>query len=380
MAQFRLRGDVLVSQRRTDSASKADFLQYSKTWEDSIEGINERSVSLSDILAYKLGAKVKPNDQVLIQFELGNDWYGTELVQGIPGNYIGKRGLTPWFSLAYAQWDPGFMHITAGIIPVKETCLMGLLGVSILNNKNYSKASQIQWGVVTNLSQTGLRAGLPVLKGDFKCGIDFMSAVIEHRAVRPGFDSVAYNSPAIEYLIETPLAWSGFTATPQLFLIPNRSFNWKTGKGDLEFGGGIELGIKINNKVTLRGGFGYAENSNKNSFYSGDSVMIDPFNPAKGQQLDTLFKMTGMNSTLGSTMLIGPGKLDIDLSISTNRNTKIIPLNHDGIYPFADVKYGWAVNKNFIIMPRCRFYMSLLQSKYYFTSVTRPELIFNGSF
>jgi hypothetical protein len=293
---------------------------------------------------------------------------------------MGKRSLSSWFSLAYAQWDPGHMHIAAGIIPVRETSLMGLLGMSILNNKNYSKASHIQWGVVTNFSQPGLRIGFPVAKGDFKLGIDFMSAVIEHRPVRPGFDSMAYNTTAFEYMVETPLAFGGFTATPQVFGIPNRSFNWKTGKGDMEFGAGIDFGIKVNSKVTLRGGFGYAHNSNTNSFFSGDSVSRDPFNAALRPEPDTLFSMTGMNSSFGSSMLIGPGKLDIDVSISTNRNTKILPMNLDGIFPFGDVKYGWTANKNFTIMPRCRFYLSLLQSRYDFALLTRPELIFNGSF
>jgi hypothetical protein len=68
------------------------------------DGFTEQSATYSNQIAYKIGAKMKPNDQVALQFELGNDWNGTEQVQGIPGNYLGKRNaLTPWFSLACVQ-------------------------------------------------------------------------------------------------------------------------------------------------------------------------------------------------------------------------------------------------------------------------------------
>ena len=55
------------------------------------------------------------------------------------------------------------------------------------------------------------------------------------------------------------------------------------------------------------------------------------------------------------------------------------------VYPFLDFKYGWAVNKNFVICPRIRFFMGESQAAtairpYDTRLTTRPELIFTGVF
>ena len=45
-------------------------------------GIAVGSRNYSNRLAYKFGAKIQTNPQVSLMFELGNEWYATELVNG----------------------------------------------------------------------------------------------------------------------------------------------------------------------------------------------------------------------------------------------------------------------------------------------------------
>jgi hypothetical protein len=328
------------------------------------DGVTSNKADFSYQIAYKIGAKVKPSDQVLIQFELGNDWYGTELATGLPGNYYTKReAFFPWFSLAYAQWDPGYMHIAAGIIPVNSSAMMDLIGVSILYNKRYRNAAHTPWGAVTNFSQTGLRIGAPVLKDEFKLGVDLTSAIIESRSAQFKDDGWESNCSAVEFLLDIPMSIAGATIKPQAFVIPNRSYKASIEKSDMEIGAGLDLGYKINNQINLRAGVGYAKNSNNKSYTSGD----------------TAFDRSGINSNIGTTVVLGKGKLDFDFNLSTEKDKKDTTVKD--IYPFVDLKYGYTgLSKNFIVMPRCRVFMTYPHVKYDFKRIIRPELIFNGSF
>jgi hypothetical protein len=317
------------------------------------------SAELSQRIAFKIGAEIKPNDETLLQFELGNDWYGTEQVDP---DYTKRGSLYPWFTLAYVQWNPGYMHVAAGIIPVKGTALMDLLGVSLVYDRSYQQASQCSWGIVTNLSQTGLRIGAPILKDGFKLGVDVMTAVIQQRGVSLGIDTMKLNAPAWEILLGVPMEFAKIAMTPQAFAIPNRSYNKETQKGDFEFGAGVDFGYNLNDNVQLRAGFAVAQNANSNS----------------AKKNDTLFSRLGTNSNIGSTMKVGPGKLDIDLSLSSEYNDK--NQNVNDLYPYADFKYGWTINKNFMITPRCRLYFVLPEVEYDYKLNTRPEVIFTGSF
>jgi hypothetical protein len=362
-------------------------------------GLREESANFSYQLAYKLGVKANPNDQVMLQFELGNDWYATDEVEGLPGNYWTKRDpLTPWFDLAFAQWNPGFMHVQAGIIPVAGTPLMDLLGVSIFFGRDYKKAAHIPWGVVTNFSQTGLRLGAPIVKGPVAFGVDAMAAVIEMRKIGvPVLDTMMTNPLAIEFELEAPLVAGGLTVTPQAFVTPNRSYNMSTKKSDLEFGLGFNSGFKLNSDVTLRAGFGYARNSNRNSHVNADGKTYnaindtygDPFNiTAKTDVINSyldsaLYDRWGTNLNVGSTVLLGPGKFDFDFNLSSDQD--MYNKNIYDWYPFFDFKYGWAVNKNFVIMPRIRLFFTEPKAAikvitYENMLTTRPELIFCGTF
>jgi hypothetical protein len=364
-------------------------------------GKTDENMNFSYQIAYKLGVKVKPNDDVMLQFEIGNDWYATEEVLGIPGNYWTKRNpMTPWFDLAYVQWDPGYMHILAGIIPVKGSAMMDLLGVSTFLGRTYKKAAHIPWGVVTNFSQTGLRIGAPIVKGPVSFGADVTASVFEMRKIATGLDTMKLNSIAVDIQLDLPFTVSGMTFTPQVFAIPNRSYNMVTGKSDLEFGAGLDYGYKINDGLIARAGFGYARNSNRNSYKTSDSTYniildyyADPFfmatkNDTVNKVTDsTLFDRWGTNLNVGVTAKLGPGKLDFDFNLSSEQNG--YNKNIDDWYPFFDLKYGWALNKNFVVMPRIRLFFSEPKSavkvgsamvKYNNMLNSRPEIIFTGVF
>jgi hypothetical protein len=348
-------------------------------------GVKQTLITYSNRIAYKLGAKIKANDEVSFQFDIGNDWYATEEYQGMPGNYYGKRNPLdyPFFDLAYVQWDPGCMHVLAGVIPVKGSYAMDLIGVSILFNKIYKMAAHIPWGVVTNFSQTGLRIGAPILKDDFKLGVDLTTGIIQQRKSGVLPDLTVYSKSAVELLLDVPISYDAFTACPQLVLIPNRSWNRINDKTDMELALGTDLGYKINSGVTIRAGFGFAKNSNDNSYDPknpiGNWERVAPLDPTnKDTVLVKPRERTGINLGAGTTIKLGPGKLDFDFNYSKDKDDKDTTV--DDAYPFVDLKYGYPLNKNFIVMPRVRLFFSQPHTTYSSMLTAWPELMIFGTF
>ena len=367
MAMFRFRDDILSTQTTADLDADDNTLSYQ--------------------LGYKIGVKATPTKDVLVQFELGNDWYGTDVATGIPGNFFSplpqipyRDAATPFFDLAYAQWNPGYMHIAAGIIPVGGNALMDLLGESIINNKSYEYTAFIPWGVVTNFSQTGLKIGVPIVSGPVNVGVNAMTTMFQWvpSPAIPLTDDMVTNHPAIEYLLEVPITAGGFRATPQGFIIPDRSYNPVTSEGDPELGIGLDLGYKICSDVSLRGSFGYAQNSNSNSYQNGEMVEANPVTEPGVMTLDTQYNYRGANVNLGTTVMIGPGKFDFDFNMSTNIN-KDNALDN-GNFWFYDLKYAIFLSKNYSICPRIRVFYEHPETGLNYLELTRPELIFTGTF
>jgi hypothetical protein len=338
MAMIRLREDIIKNTSASD--------------------VKMGSANYSNRLAYKLGAKVQANPQVSFMFEIGNEWYATELVNGgntmtaptsaAPGS---KRGIyDPMFLQAWAQWDPGFLHLQVGIDPVKGSAAMDLIGMSLLFNRNYVglgfQACQLPWGVTNNFMYPGLRIGAPILSDDVKLGVDVFSGIAEERPVALSTSAAALdNYGAILNIVDISFGVGPFTATPQFIIIVNRNFVDQGANGaikdksDQEIGFGSDFGYKISDMASMRLGFGMAMVSNKNTVLSNDS---------------TLYDRQGTNITLGSSIKAGPGKIDLDFNFGTNNDKE--GLNKMATYQFVDVKYGWGVVKNFIIMPRVRAY------------------------
>ena len=347
--------------------------------------VKTSSNNYSNRLAYKLGAKIQACPEVALMFEIGNEWYATELVSGgntmtaplplAPGS---KRGIyDPMFLQAWAQWDPGYLHLQVGIDPVKGSATMDLIGMSLLFNRNYTgmgfQACQLPWGVTNNFMYPGLRVGAPILTDDVKLGIDVFSGIAEERPVTTT-TSAAYldNYSAILNIVDVPFSVDALTLSPQFVIILNRNFRDQGSAGlikdkaDHEIGVGLDAGYKLSDMVNFRAGFGMAMIANKNTALA----------------TDTLYERQGMNITLGSTIKAGPGKIDLDFNFGTNEDKKIASSLAD--YEFIDVKYGWAVAKNFIIMPRTRVYLSQVPTPGITTKASNmrvwPELMLFGTF
>ena len=347
--------------------------------------VKTSSNNYSNRLAYKLGAKIQAGQEVTLMFEIGNEWYATELVSGgntmtaplslAPGS---KRGIyNPMFLQAWAQWDPGYLHLQVGIDPVKGSATMDLIGMSLLFNRNYTgmgfQACQLPWGVTNNFMYPGLRIGAPILTDDVKLGVDVFSGIAEERSVTTT-TSAAYldNYSAILNIVDVPFSVDALTLSPQFVIILNRNFRDQGSSGlikdkaDHEIGVGLDAGYKMSDMVNFRAGFGMAMIANKNT----------------ALPTDTLYDRQAMNITLGSTIKLGPGKLDLDFNFGTNEDKKIASSLAD--YEFIDVKYGWAVAKNFIIMPRTRVYLGQVPAPGITTKASNvrvwPELMLFGAF
>jgi hypothetical protein len=357
LAQYRLRGEL--------------------TTNETSNGDQTKLRSYSNRIAYKAGLKAVLNPQVLMQFEIGNDWVSTDEVSGTNYNYLNKRRFTkdgtylyPTFTLAYVQWDPGYMHILAGIIPVKGSYLLDLYAHSIYNNKKYraSKTSTMAagntpWAVITNGSMQALKLGAPLVKGDWNVGIDLLTSVQFQDTVKATKD-VSITNDAIAFLLDIPVAYKGLSAKPQFLFIANRNFKRAVNgenERDNEIGLGIDFGYKVNDKISLRTGYGFefVTNIKTKAATAKDTVQL------------------GQNMGLGVSAKFGPGKFDFDFNYSNDQNTKLDDsISH---FPFFDTKYAFILNKNFSITPRLRLFMAFNADESSIV-LTRPELIFNGSF
>lgn len=348
MAQYRLRYDFLSETYKGKSGSSGTY---------------------SNTIGYKVGLKATINSQVNFQFEIGNDWGSTEAVSTDNSNLLNNRAdLYPYFSLAFVEWNPGYMHIQAGRVPIKNTSVTDILGISILKSNTgkkirYESCALQPWVASTNGSLDGLRIGAPISNNDFKMSFDFFTTVISQRKAALHEDFLQ-NADGVMLMMEMPLAYKSFSLLPQFIAIPYRNYDRIAKQKDHEFMGGLEGNIKINKSFTLRFGYGFA------LFYQ--NVLSDTTSTK-----DVSIEQVGMNGGVGSTISFGPGKLDLDFRIGSDENKKATDSRE--IYPYIETKYNWALNKNFSVIPRLRIFITTTDTEK--TSVkTRPEIIFSGAF
>jgi len=343
MAMYRLRYDVTAGRTGDIWRSGGDY---------------------SNWIGYRVGIAATINDQLSGRFEIGNNWFGAEKVSGIRYNYdfqSNPRGLFPFFTLAYCEWNPQYLHIQAGIVPVTGEAVKKLLGVSLVSGgKGYACASHVPWGAVTNNGMQGLRIGAPVVLGSIKTGVDFFTTILTQRTAGTA-SSFRTNSDAILFMLELPAVYGNISLVPQLMVLPNRNYDAKTDKSDHEFMGGFDGSYKINRNISLSLGYG---------------VAWFPQNAA-GDSTGMIRKQLGMNGGAGASMKIGPGKLELLFALSTDEDLE--KQKSRTLYPYADIKYGWNVNGSFVIMPHLRMYVTDHNNND-LTVISRPEMVFMGSF
>lgn len=331
---------------------------------ESIESVTSSSGNYSNTIGYKVGLKAAINPQTKFQFEIGNDWGSTEAISIDKGHYLGRRSLSPYFSLAYMQWDPGYMHIEFGRVPVKGTHLTDILGMSIYKEKkNYKTTSHLPWISTTNGSLDGFRIGAPISKDEFKFGIDLFTSIMTQRNANLDKDFLQ-NADGVLIMMELPLSYKRLNLLPQIAAIPYRNYDKVHKEKDHEFMGGVDGSFKINGDVSLR--FGYSAAIFKQNVTS-DSTSSN----------DIVKKQVGMNGGIGSTVKLGAGKLDLDFKIASDDNMEID--NDKEFYPYIDARYSIPFNKYFSMMPRIRMFITSTENDVT-TIKSRPELIFTGSF
>lgn len=347
LAQYRLR--LQIYSRTPDVLDKQSAMDYANQ------------------LAFFAGMKVKVNDQVSMQFQAGNDWVATDTINWGANNYWGIRGTDyPYFHLAYAKYDAGFLYVVAGIQPVASNGPLDLIDRSRVTG-NYQAAGLVSWIVGTNNGLTGLKIGAPIVKGDFKLGVELLSTATSFRSQALAAEPKS-NPSATMLLLDIPMSVSGLTIIPQAVVILNRNYDDSLEKGDHEVGGGFAASYKIMDGVTANACVGGAVNSNKNS------LMNDVTPSAE-------FKNMGVIAGAGASIKAGPGNAIVDFKFSTDENKEVTDSKSSYIY--IDAKYGWDANKNFQMMPRVRFFIANYPENnlvYDSKMEVRPELIFTGKF
>ncbi len=354
--------------------------QYSLTPD---AGESKSKMGYANQIGYMAGLKVKVNENLSMQMQVGNDFISTEgvawtannwsavghaqtiAVTDTAGNIVGtvaKNGLYPYFHLAYAKLEMKILYIVAGIQPVASNGPLDLIERSMISN-NYKKAALVTWIVGTNGGCAGLKIGAPILNGELKIGAELFTTVTEQRAQSYAVEPVG-NPSATMLLLDLPVAVANLKVTPQIVAILNRNYSTSLEDGDNEIGYGLAGSYKVNNELSATFCFGMAALSNKNS--EADSTKV--------------YENSGMVLGAGASYKVGPGAAIVDFKYSTNNNAKVDKSNSS--YVYADAKYGWDLNKNFQIMPRLRLFISQLEETDANKSEMeiRPEIIFTGKF
>jgi len=360
MAEYRLRGELYATVPKSGERAK----EY----------------AYSNQLAYMVGLKAFPSQHVQFQFEIGNDWHWTEQVHVSGDNFLAKRNpLVPWFSLAYAQWDPGYLHLQAGIVPVKEAAVMDLVGLSIYWGTTYAGAAHLPWDVISNLSMPGVRIGAPFINDKFMLAVDLFSSILDQRTPIPAISALyrqTWSSPI--FILDVPIHYQSLSVIPKFVAIVNRFYRNDavvTDKSDNEFAGGIDAVYPVSGNFSLRAGIGAARVSNANTWSERDSVMNAQNVKIQAPRWDRL----GVEGKIGTSVVLAHGTLDVELALNTDEYTD--NAESRTAWDVLDIRYGWNINKNFMIMPRVRLFGNQSFAPNGIDNIRAwPELIFSGSF
>ncbi len=359
-----------------DAEKKADekkitpygHAQYRLRSESVKKGDADFKTSYYNKIAYHLGVKASVGTKFTAVLQVGNKSIATESVNWNPIS----EDVTPFFHLAYAKWDPGFLNISAGIIPMKSNGALDLLERSIYNGGNidkgksmnafsdvtYAGASQVGWAIYTENSIMGLQLGVPILKDDIKLSVDAAATVIEEKKDTP-------SQTKILWIFNVPFKVSVLSFTPQISLLQNRIVNTTTNKKDHEFAAGANIGVKATKDIS----FGLALGLSK----------IDD-ESTKAENADTQ-ERKGKYLSVSTKIKAGPGNIQAAYKLSSDATEE----DDSSIrFHYIDLKYGIAAHKNFTIMPRIRFFMNRWANEAVAdlekTTKIRPELIFIGKF
>ncbi len=326
-------------------------------------------------IGFYAGFKATIGPQLKLQFQIGNDWITTETITYKTNNNpdYSKKGLFPYFHLAFANWNPGPFALSFGKIPVESFGPLDLLERSIATNTYGSSgsiggASFVGWQTGTNGSLIAIKAEVPILKKTTKLAVNLTYSIINGdsslNTVRGQSLSPNPNSNPNEqlFILDVPIVLKSFTLVPQFYTVLNRNYNTTIEEGDNEYGAGLSAILKID-KVSLRAKSGFA------TFGNGNSRGTDPE-----------YQHLGFIGGIGASAPVGPGVANLEFIVSTDKNTKVDDSRY--VYPYLDVKYAYNAVKYLDIIPRIRLFVTKYSeiNALEHRITTRPELIFQAKF
>jgi hypothetical protein len=329
------------------------------------------------------------------------------------------------------------------VIPVSSNGTLDLLERS-LNTGSYGDAIFQTWSTQLHNSLVAIKLAYPILKDDFKLGVELTSSVIDARAQNLGISNgttgaanvdVAKdikeepkgNPSSVLFIVDVPIAAGALKVTPEVSAVLNRNFNSNTESGDNEVIGGLSASYKLSDAVSLNlsGAYGTVSNENSKVGSYGTTTRSDTNSVLSD---DKKYISNGLIGGLGATCKVGPGSFAIDFKFGNSYNgadqytfdkvtskdsTIKVPLpepipGYGDEYPVVisikktekdvtedpktltdkkdflfDLRYTWNAHSKFTIQPRWRVYVTTYNEGSGHVSMkmeNRPELILTGSF
>jgi len=335
--------------------------------------MKSRSVSAFDyqnLFGWLAGMKIKVDDALSLQFQIGNDWNAGEQVSWRDNNSVDSRVnfVNCYVHLAYANWNPGPVYLVGGVIPVSSNGTLDLLERS-LSNGSYSEAIFKTWQTNFNNSLIGLKLGVPIVESDeFNLAAELTTSVIDPRTHYMGtwgfgysgafgddyniIDTVRGSPTSVMFILDVPVAAGEFKVTPEFTTVINRNYNSVDETGDHEFLFGLSAGYKVSDdiSVSLSGAYGTVSNKNTLAGEYGSSQRLsnDPISPDYGPwggrvvnknrnsltlpamyvweadlggEIQSQYASSGFLVGIGGTVKAGPGTFALDFKLGTSSNS-----------------------------------------------------------
>jgi hypothetical protein len=346
-------------------------------------------------VSWNVGLRAKVDDQLSLQFQIGNDFIFSENVtwfnnNTMTGRWTGTAINNMHVNLAYARWNPGLVYMYVGIIPLASNGALDLLERS-LNTGSYNESAFMAWIPQTNNGFMAMKLGVPVLKEDVKMAAEFTVSAIDQRFQNLTFghampdvmdpNGSKSNPTSFFLMFNLPTTAGNFRVTPELVGVVNRNYNSALEKGDHEIIGGLSAGYRVNSAVSVSmfGGYGTV-NNDKSKVGAYETTRRSP---------DTLsvsaYNSVGMQFGTGTMIKTGPGMFAADLKYGNSFNDKTeqskVMTNINNYQ--ADARYTWNVHPRFTIMPRWWICVTTYDKDRGGVKTkieNRPELIIGGSF
>jgi len=390
-----LAGSSVFAELQLTPYGAASYRYRGKLWMASTDDSTAVTFDHFNQLLWQVGLKAKVDDQLSFQFQIGNDWYAGENVSWSANNTIGARTgyQNLYVHLAYAKWNPGYLYMDVGVIPMNNVSL-DLLERS-LSTGSYNEAVYLGWGAAANNSLMAARVGVPVLTEDVKLSAEMAVSVIDPRTQAltfpgdRGIDSASSlaNPTSFLVLFSFPSAAGNLKFTPEVAAVVNRNYNRALETGDHEILGGASASYKFNDmvSVSLMGAYGMIDNTKSKAgrygVAGGRSSEVDP------GEIYSPYCSRGIQFGAGTTVKAGPGVFALDLKYGQSADvfSSMISTETRRVNLLIDPRYTWKVHPNFTISPRCRVFATSYSEDRVGGDVRskteyRPELTIGGSF